>query len=101
MIVQNGTGSTSLSAGLSNSITAALSTRFGLQVSTIRNHLQQARVEEWGKVRRIDSDAGDLVHSSGLMKPTVDHRDATFVRVSWTLYLISQISALMIGTISM
>ena len=80
--------------GLSNSITAALLTRFGLHVSTIRKYLKHARIEEWGKVQRIDSDVGDLVHSSGLMKPTADHRDATFVRVSHAIFLVSQCSAL-------
>ncbi|KAH9008293.1 hypothetical protein EDB84DRAFT_1591239 [Lactarius hengduanensis] len=41
-----------------------------------------AKIEEWGKVRQIDSEAGDTIHSSGLraMRPTADRRDATFVR---------------------
>ena len=82
VLVQEGADNTSLSTGLSNSIAAALSTRFGVQVSTIRKYLQQARVEEWGRVQRVDSDAGDTIHSSGLMTPTADRRDATFVRVS-------------------
>jgi hypothetical protein len=83
VIVQQGTGSTSLLMGLSNSISAALSTRFGLHVSTIRKHLQQAKIEEWGKVQQVDSEAGDTIRSSGLMKfrVTEDHRDAMFVRV--------------------
>ena len=85
VVVQQGTGNTSLLPGLSKSIAAVLSTRFGVHISTIRKYLQQATIEEWGKVRRIDSDAGDMIHSSGLMKPSVDHRDATFVRVSHTL----------------
>jgi hypothetical protein len=75
--------------GLSNSITATLSTRFGLHVSTIRTHLRNARIEEWGKLKWVDSDAGDTINSSGLMKITGDCRDATFVRVSRVLYLIS------------
>ncbi|KAF8262478.1 hypothetical protein EI94DRAFT_1773176 [Lactarius quietus] len=52
VVIQQGSGiqGTSLLAGLSKSITAALST-----------------------------DARDIIHSSGLMKQTVDHRDATFV----------------------
>ncbi|KAI9433386.1 hypothetical protein H4582DRAFT_1819870, partial [Lactarius indigo] len=39
-------------------------------------------IEEWGKVQRVDSEAGDTIHSSGLqvMRPTADCRDATFVR---------------------
>ncbi|KAI9430414.1 hypothetical protein H4582DRAFT_2063825 [Lactarius indigo] len=38
------------------------------------------KIEEWGKVRRVDSEAGDTIHSSGLMKLSADRRDATFVR---------------------
>lgn len=74
--------SESLSTGLSNSIAAALSTRFNLPVSITRKYLQKADIEEWGKVRRVDSEAGDTMHSSGLSKHRVDQRDATFVRVS-------------------
>ncbi|KAH9034335.1 hypothetical protein EDB85DRAFT_1863998, partial [Lactarius pseudohatsudake] len=75
--------------GLSNSIAAALSTRFDIHISAIRQHLQQAKIEEWGKVRWIDSEAGDTIHSSGLraMRPTADRWDATFVRVSHILLL--------------
>ncbi|KAH9023711.1 hypothetical protein EDB85DRAFT_1870587 [Lactarius pseudohatsudake] len=87
VVVQRGTESTSLLTGLSNSIAAALSTRFGLHVSVIRKYLQRANIEEWGKVRRVDSEAGDTIHSSGLMKPTADRRDATFVRVSCVLLI--------------
>jgi hypothetical protein len=95
VFVQQGAGNTSLPTGISNSITAALSTRFGLRVPTIRKHLHQARIEEWGKVQRVDSDAGDTIHSSGLMTLTADRRDATFVRVSYhTLYLLSRHSQL-------
>jgi len=82
MSVQQGAGNTSLSTGLSNLIATALSTRFGLHVSITRKYLQQARIEEWGKVQRVDSDAGDTIYSSGLTSLTADRRDATFVRVS-------------------
>ncbi|KAI9435658.1 hypothetical protein BJY52DRAFT_1422103 [Lactarius psammicola] len=37
-------------------------------------------IEEWGKVQRVDSEAGDTIHSSGLIQPTADCRDTTFVR---------------------
>ena len=82
MFVQQGVGNTSLSTGLSTSIATALSTQFGLHVSTIRKYLQQAQIEEWGKVQRVDSDAGDTIYSSGLTTLNADRRDATFVRVS-------------------
>ena len=82
VFVQQGMGNTSLTTGLSNSISTALSTRFGLHVSTTRKYLQQAQIKEWGKVQRVDSDAGDTIYSSGLMTLTADRRDATFVQVS-------------------
>ena len=53
VLVQEGADNTSLSTGLfSNLIATALSTQFGVQVSTICKYLQQARVEEWGRVQR-------------------------------------------------
>ncbi|KAH9009866.1 hypothetical protein EDB85DRAFT_2241680 [Lactarius pseudohatsudake] len=89
VVVQQGAGHTSLPTGLSNSIAAALSTRFDVHISVIRQHLQQAKIEEWGKVRWIDSEAGDTIHSSGLraMRPTADRRDATFV---WYMMLVDK-----------
>ncbi|KAF8268206.1 hypothetical protein EI94DRAFT_1916289 [Lactarius quietus] len=49
-----------------------------LHVSTIRKHLQEARIKD---------DAGDIIHSSGLMKQTADRRDATFV---WYVMLVDR-----------
>jgi hypothetical protein len=60
---------------------AALSTRFQKPVGTIRRHLNDAVIEEWGKVRRIDSDAGDTMSASLLGTSRDDSRDATYVRV--------------------
>jgi len=80
-------------------IAATLSTRFELQVSVVRKYLQQADIKEWGKVRQVDSEAGDTIHSSGLTKVTVDQRDATFVQVSH-MYLLD-LSSLMLEVISM
>jgi hypothetical protein len=68
-------------ANLINGIAAALSTRFRKPIATIRPHLGAAVVEEWGKVRRIDSDAGDTMSASSLCVTRDDTRDATFVRV--------------------
>ena len=85
IVVQQGTGNTLLLSGLLKSITAVLLTQFGVHISTIWKYPQQATIEEWGKVQQINSDAGDIIHSSGLMKPSADHWDATFVWVSHTL----------------
>jgi hypothetical protein len=62
-------------------IASALATRFDTNVRLIREHLNTAIVEEWGKVCRIDSDAGDIMHASSMSVPQDDSRDATFVRV--------------------
>jgi hypothetical protein len=68
-------------ANLINGIAAALSTRFNKPIATIRPHLSAAVVEEWGKVRRVDSDAGDTMSASSMGVTRDDTRDATFVRV--------------------
>lgn len=60
----------------------ALATRFNKRVGVIRTALKDADIEEWGKVQRIDSDAGDIMWSSSLRVTQDDGRDATFVRVS-------------------
>jgi len=39
-------------------------------------------IEEWGKVRRVDSDEGDTIQTSSLGRRSTDKRDATFVRMS-------------------
>ena len=62
-------------------IASALATRFDAGVRLVRQHLECAEIEQWGKVRRIDSDAGDTMHASSLRIPRDDTRDATYVRV--------------------
>ncbi|KAJ7475357.1 hypothetical protein B0H11DRAFT_2033961, partial [Mycena galericulata] len=42
--------------------------------------LKNAIVEEWGKVRRVDSEAGDTMRSCSLGVTAEDARDATYVR---------------------
>jgi hypothetical protein len=49
----------------------------------IKKALDNAEIEEWGKVQRIDSDAGDIMRSSSLVVTQDDGRDATFVHVSF------------------
>ena len=68
-------------ANLISGIAAALSTRFQKSIGTIRRHLNNAVIEEWGKVRRVDSDAGDTMSASSLGSTRDDARDATYVRV--------------------
>jgi hypothetical protein len=64
-----------------NAIASALATRFDSGIRLVRQHLANAEIEEWGKVRRIDSDAGDTMRSSSLGISRDDARDATYVRV--------------------
>jgi hypothetical protein len=62
-------------------IAGALATRFDLDVTSIKRHLKSAEIEAWGKVHRIDSDAGDTMHASSVVVARDDTRDATYVRV--------------------
>ncbi|KAJ7442912.1 hypothetical protein B0H11DRAFT_1932110 [Mycena galericulata] len=67
-------------AGQLRSIAAALSTRTGAKMPQVNKALKDAIIEEWGKVRRIDSDEGDTMKSCSLGSITEDARDATYVR---------------------
>ncbi|KAF5366150.1 hypothetical protein D9758_005818 [Tetrapyrgos nigripes] len=58
------------------------STRFGSDIGDIRKALGAAVIEEYGAVKRIDSEGGDLMRCSTLYKPPQDSRDPTFVRYS-------------------
>jgi hypothetical protein len=62
-------------------VAAALATRFDVNIRLIKKYLNDADVDEWGKVRRIDSDAGDIMCASSLATKHEDSRDATYVRV--------------------
>jgi hypothetical protein len=64
-------------------IASVLATRFDTGIRLIRRLLANAEIEEWGKVRRVDSDAGDTMHASFLGVPRDDARDATYVRVRY------------------
>jgi hypothetical protein len=63
------------------SIAGALATRFDTDVATVKLYLRNVEIEEWGKVRRVDSDAGDTMHASTVVVTRDDSRDATYVRV--------------------
>ncbi|KAJ7119407.1 hypothetical protein C8R44DRAFT_624868 [Mycena epipterygia] len=67
-------------AGQLRSIAAALSTRSGAEMAQVNKALKDAIIEEWGKVRRIDSDEGDTMRSCSLGIIVEDARDATHVR---------------------
>ena len=69
------------SAGLLTGICAALSTRSGCEMTVVRKHLRQAVIEEWGKVRRVDSDEGDTIRAAMMGIKQADSRDATYIRV--------------------
>lgn len=62
-------------------IAAALSTRSGAKMSQVNAALKTAHIEEWGKVRRVDSDEGDTMRACSLGTIAEDSRDATYVRV--------------------
>jgi hypothetical protein len=64
-----------------HTIAAALSTRFQAKMVQVNAALKNAVVQEWGKVCRIDSDAGDTMRSCSLGVVAEDTRDATYVRV--------------------
>lgn len=67
--------------GLHTGVAAALATRFDADIRLIKEHLKNADIDEWGKVRRVDSDAGDTMIASSLASNCDDSRDATYVRV--------------------
>lgn len=64
-------------------IAAALATRYEkASVSRVKKELEGAIIEEWGKVRRVDSEGGDTMVASSMKGVNLDDsRDATFVRV--------------------
>jgi hypothetical protein len=50
-------------------------------VPDIRGSLKMAIIEEWGKVRRVDSDEGDTMRAFTMVKVGEDNRNASYVRV--------------------
>ncbi|KAF7374217.1 hypothetical protein MSAN_00304000 [Mycena sanguinolenta] len=49
-------------------------------MTTVNKALKAAIIDEWGKVKRVDSDEGDTMRSSSIGTVSEDARDATFVR---------------------
>lgn len=69
------------------SIAAAVATRTGAKMGPVNRALKDAIIEEWGKVRRIDSDEGDTMRSCMMGVVAEDARDATYVRVGSIFFL--------------
>jgi hypothetical protein len=65
---------------LYNKIAVCLSTRFDLPVRSIRQHIENAELVQYAKIRFING--GDIVHASTLVSAGDDRRDASFLRVS-------------------
>lgn len=63
------------------SIYAAVATRVNRNVSDVREHINLAVIEQWGKIHRVDSEEGDTMCAVSLKNQQDDTRDATFVRV--------------------
>ncbi|KIJ60585.1 hypothetical protein HYDPIDRAFT_98351 [Hydnomerulius pinastri MD-312] len=55
-----------------------LTTTYNSTVTVIRAICASAKIEQWGKVRRLQG--GDTVHASALVNAREDTRDATYVR---------------------
>jgi hypothetical protein len=58
-----------------------------VSLAVVRQHVKEASIEQWGKVRRLDG--GDTMLAAGLVSRQHDSRDATFVRVSLVVYFVS------------
>ncbi|KAF7298334.1 hypothetical protein MKEN_01358000 [Mycena kentingensis (nom. inval.)] len=63
-----------------HTIAAALVTRTGCTIAEANTALHRALVEEYGKVKRVDSEAGDTMRSCGLGTQPEDARDNTYIR---------------------
>ncbi|TEB21776.1 hypothetical protein FA13DRAFT_1757476 [Coprinellus micaceus] len=78
-------GEPAVPPGTMTKIIGALATRYSpphgkaLKASIVRRHIKCARIEVWGKLRRLDG--GDTMHASHVIGAhATDRRDATFVR---------------------
>lgn len=49
-------------------------------IAAVKQWLREAKIVEWGKVRRVDSEEGDTISTSNMGKRGEDRRDNTFVR---------------------
>ena len=66
-----------------NRIAARIQTIYQLKtVALAKRVLKDIPIMVWGKVKRVDSEAGDTISASDICKAAPDSRDSTFVRVS-------------------
>ncbi|KAF7964582.1 hypothetical protein HWV62_5467 [Athelia sp. TMB] len=65
---------------INKQIAPALATRYGIKVSVINQQIKCAEIEEWGKIRRVDSDAGDTISTYSMSGERDDARDSSFIR---------------------
>ncbi|KIM59027.1 hypothetical protein SCLCIDRAFT_27607 [Scleroderma citrinum Foug A] len=69
---------TSPEPSLLKKVIAALATRYDTPAANVHHVCSAQSVQTWGKVCRLDG--GDTMHAAGVIKPTQDSRDATYVR---------------------
>ncbi|KDQ52461.1 hypothetical protein JAAARDRAFT_138848 [Jaapia argillacea MUCL 33604] len=65
-------------SGLLAQVIGCLVTAYSTTPAKIRPHLDAARIEQWGKVRRLFG--GDVMHASSMTAIGEDRRDASFIR---------------------
>ena len=70
---------------------AALATKYKVHKSIARKFLPEV-IDQYGKVRRVDSDGGDTMVASEAGSKSADRRDATFIRVSLKTMIIGLLS---------
>ena len=65
-------------------IIISLSTRVDLPVKDIWQHLQDAALKQYGKVRHLNG--GAIMNAAALVPVGDDRQDATFVQVSFKIW---------------
>jgi hypothetical protein len=77
-------------------LVGALVTRYYLDKvkggnALMRTALKHSIIQEWEKLHRIDTEAGDTVHAVSLVPSQEDGRDASFVRVRQGFIIFSKL----------
>lgn len=83
-------------AKLLRRIAVCLTTRFGIHYSAAKRLVSSENVEAYSKVRRLDSEGGDTMSASSLVRQTRDRRDATWIRVRYVLLSWTPVSDLLL-----
>ena len=71
-----------------NRIAAAIATKYSVNKTVARKFVPSV-IDQYGKIRRTDSDDGDTMVASQTGKKSVDRRDATFIRVFQQSFFLS------------